>query len=129
VSSYKYTGWCDNDFSVYAYKAPKSGPNSAHAQCDRAFSKLAPGEYADPRTLLTRYHHYPEHCQGTLDITPEMAAGHVGYVGVLAALEHVTFPRNTNRKNVKKNHDRNEYMESFCLGGVFSWAKRSSYGC
>ena len=47
----------------------------------------------------------------------------------LAALEHVTFPRNTNRKNVKKNHDRNEYMESFCLGGVFSWAKRSSYGC
>ena len=45
------------------FKAPKSGPNSAHALCDKAFSALKPGEYADQRTLLTRYHHYPEHCQ------------------------------------------------------------------
>lgn len=87
------------------------------------------GEYADQRTLLTRYHHYPEHCQppnpllplaladrvpsspagrGVIDITPEMAEGAVSYESVLAALEYITFPQNCNRLNVKKDNDRTE---------------------
>ena len=75
-----------------------------------------------------RYYHYPHQCRGTIDITEEMAAGPANYDTVLAALSYITFPQNTNRKNVKKNNDRSEYMESMCLGAVFSWAKRSSYG-
>ena len=79
-----------------------------------------------------------------------MAEGAVSYESVLAALEYITFPQNCNRLNVKKDNDRTECqsttrpcpadsdrgagcwfgadMESFCAGGVFSWAKRSSYG-
>jgi hypothetical protein len=107
---------------------PRSGPDSGHAVCDRAFKALKPGEFADQDALLMRYYHYPHQSRGTVDITEEMAAGPANYDTVLAALNYITFPQNTNRKNVKKNNDRSEYMESMCLGGVFSWAKRSSYG-
>ena len=108
--------------------APRTGPDSGHAVCHRAFSKLKLGEYAPQEALLTRYFNYPHQSKGTIDITEEMAAGPANYDTVLAALEYITFPQNTNRKNVKKNNDRSEYMESMCLGAVFSWAKRSSYG-
>lgn len=107
---------------------PRSGPNSGHAVCDRAFSQLKPGEFADQDALLMRYYHYPHQSRGVIDITEAMAAGPANYDTVLAALNYITFPQNTNRKNVKKNNDRSEYMESMCLGGVFSWAKRSSSG-
>lgn len=141
---------------------PRSGPYSGHAVCHRAFSKLKPGEYAPQEALMTRYYHYPHQCKGIIDITEEMAAEPATYANVLAALEYIDFPQNTNRKNVKKNNDRScvfeamlsvafqnvsflvrpmsvsifgdcrgqsrEYMESMCLGAVFSWAKRSSFG-